>query len=80
MHCHCNRQPLIYLLEQRGDDLSRENILHQAESLHGVTLPWLLSGITLSTSPTDHQPIKSFREIRFNGKSWDLLEPADENN
>ncbi len=61
-------QPLVSLIERCGDDLSRENILRQAERFDGVTLPWLLPGITLNTSPTDHQPIKSFREIRFNGR------------
>jgi hypothetical protein len=45
-----------------------------AESLHEVMLPWLLPGITLNTSPNDHQPIKEFREVRFNGKAWEPLE------
>jgi branched-chain amino acid transport system substrate-binding protein len=67
-------QPLVYLLIQCGDDLSRENIMRKAESLHEVTLPWLLPGITLNTSPTDHQPIKEFREIRFNGRAWESLD------
>ena len=67
-------QPLVYLLEQCGDDLSRENIMRQATSFHDVAFPWLLPGVTFSTSPTDYQPIKTLRETRFNGKSWDLLE------
>jgi branched-chain amino acid transport system substrate-binding protein len=67
-------QPLIYLLERCGDDLSRENIMRQATNLHDVTFPWLLPGITLNTSPTDYQPIKRFRQIRFNGKTWEFLD------
>ena len=67
-------QPLIYLLEQCGDDLSRENIMRQAASFHEVSFPWLLPDVTISTSPTDYQPIKTFRETRFNGKTWDLLD------
>ena len=67
-------QPLIYLLEQCGDDLSRENIMRRAMSFHDVAFPWLLPGVTISTSPTDYQPIKTLRETRFNGKSWDLLD------
>jgi branched-chain amino acid transport system substrate-binding protein len=70
-------QILVYLLEQCGDDLSRENILRQAESFHGVTFPWVLPGITLDTSPTDHQAIKELRETRFNGKSWELLDESN---
>jgi branched-chain amino acid transport system substrate-binding protein len=67
-------QPLRIVLEQCGDDLSRENIMRQAANLHDVSLPWLLPGITMSTGPNDYQPIKKFRELRFNGKSWDFLE------
>jgi branched-chain amino acid transport system substrate-binding protein len=67
-------QPLIYLLEQCGDDFSRENIMRQATNLHDVTFPWLLPGITFNTSPTDYQPIKKLRETRFNGKTWELLD------
>ena len=70
-------QILVYLLEQCGGDLSRENILRQAESFHGVTFPWLLPGITFDTSPTDHQGIKKLRETRFNGKSCELLDESN---
>jgi branched-chain amino acid transport system substrate-binding protein len=66
-------QPLVYVLKQCGDDLSRENIMRQTANLHNVSLPWLLPGVTLNTSPTDYQPIKQMTETRFNGKSWDLL-------
>jgi branched-chain amino acid transport system substrate-binding protein len=66
-------QLLVLLLKQCGDDLSRENIMRQAANLHDVSLPWLLPGITLNTSPTDYQPIKGLREMRFNGKTWELL-------
>jgi hypothetical protein len=66
-------QPLIYVLKQCGDDLSRENIMRQATNLHNVSMPWLLPGVTLDTSPTDYQPIKKLREMRFNGKTWELL-------
>ena len=67
-------QPLVHLLRQCGDDLSRENIMRQAADFHDVALPWLLPGITLSTSSTDYQPIKKLREMRFDGKTWDLLD------
>jgi ABC-type branched-subunit amino acid transport system substrate-binding protein len=70
-------QPLIYVLEQCGDDLSRENVMRQATNLHNVALPWLLPGVTLNTSPTDYQPIKDMRETRFNGRTWELLEDAN---
>ncbi|MBR0797987.1 ABC transporter substrate-binding protein [Bradyrhizobium jicamae] len=65
---------LVLLLRQCGDDLSRENIMRRATSLRDVTIPLLLPGITLNTSPTDYQPIKELRETRFNGKFWESLE------
>ena len=67
-------QPLVYVLKQCGDDLSRENIMRQTTNLRNVSLPWLLPGVTLNTNPTDYQPIKEMREMRFNGKSWELLD------
>ena len=66
-------QLLIYVLKQCGDDLSRENIMRQATNLHEVAMPWLLPGITLGTTPTDYQPIKQLHEMRFNGKTWELM-------
>jgi branched-chain amino acid transport system substrate-binding protein len=70
-------QPLIHLLRRCGDDFSRENVMHQATSFHDVTFPWLLPGVTLNTSPTDYQPIKTFRQIRFNGRAWQLLNESN---
>jgi branched-chain amino acid transport system substrate-binding protein len=69
-------QALVYVLKQCGDDLSRESIMRQTTNLHNVSLPWLLPGITLNTNPTDYQPIKEMREMRFNGKSWELLDES----
>jgi branched-chain amino acid transport system substrate-binding protein len=51
--------------------------MRQTTNLHYVSLPWLLPGITLDTSPTDYQPIKEMREMRFNGKSWELLDESN---
>src|SRR6266478_3018434 len=65
---------LVLLLRQCGDDLSRENIMRRATSLHDFTIPLLLPGITLNTSPADYQPIKQLRETRFNGKFWESVE------
>jgi len=63
-------QALIHVLEHCGDNLTRENIMHQAASLNNVTLPTLLPGITLQTSPTDFAPIEQMQLMRFDGKSW----------
>jgi branched-chain amino acid transport system substrate-binding protein len=67
-------QVLVYLLEQCGANLSRANIMRKATNFQNVTFPWLLPGIALNTSPTNYQPIATTREMRFNGKTWELLE------
>jgi ABC-type branched-subunit amino acid transport system substrate-binding protein len=66
-------QTLAHVLEQCGDDLSRENIMRQAANLHDLSLPLLLPGITINTSPTDFRPVKQMQPMRFDGKRWELL-------
>jgi branched-chain amino acid transport system substrate-binding protein len=71
---------MLHVLQQCNGDFSRENIMHQAESLNGLTLPTLLPGIAVSTSRTNHSPIKAMRLMRWDGKSWvffgDIIEGA----
>jgi len=66
-------QTLVQVLKQCGDDLTRPNVMKQAENLHDVALPMLLPGIRINTSPTDHVAIKDLELIRFEGQSWELL-------
>jgi branched-chain amino acid transport system substrate-binding protein len=61
---------LMQVLKQCGNDLSRDNIMRQAANLHNLTLPSLLPGIVLNTSPTDFHPMKQMQMQRWNGKSW----------
>ena len=61
------------VLEQAGDDLSRENIMKEAANLQDVRVPMLLPGITINTSPTDFYPIESMQLSKFNGKNWELF-------
>ena len=41
----------VQILQQCGDDLSRENLMKQANSIKNFELPLLLPGIKLNTSP-----------------------------
>lgn len=66
-------QTLEQVLRQCGDDLTRENIMHQAASLHDFRLPMLLPGSLINTSPTDYRVITTMKLQRFNGTSWDFL-------
>lgn len=58
------------VLEQCGDDLSRENIMRQAASLKEFQSSVTLPGITISTGPNDFRPIKKVRLVQFDGSLW----------
>ncbi len=66
-------QTLVQVLKQCGNNLSRENIMHEAANLHDLELPLLLPGIAINTSPTDYRPVKQMQPIRFNGRNWDMF-------
>ena len=66
-------QTLMQVLRQCGNNLSRENIMHEAANLHDLELPLLLPGIRISTSPTDYRPVKQMQPVCFNGRNWDLF-------
>ncbi len=51
-------QIMVAVLKASGDNLTRENVTKQAASIHNLTQPMLLPGITLSTSADDFAPIK----------------------
>jgi branched-chain amino acid transport system substrate-binding protein len=70
IYAYLEAQTLIQVLQQCGDDLSRQNIMHQAANLHDLKLPLLLPGMTISTSPTDYRPVKQMQLARFDGKAW----------
>ena len=66
-------QTLVAVLKACGDNLTRENIMKQAASLHDLKLPMLLPGIALSTSATDFAPIKQMQPEKFDGTTWKLF-------
>jgi branched-chain amino acid transport system substrate-binding protein len=66
-------QTLVAVLKACGDNLTRENVMKQAASLHNLQLGMLLPGITLSTSATDFAPIKQMQLEKFDGTTWKLF-------
>ena len=72
--CFC--QTLVQVLKQCGDNLTRENIMKEAANLHDFTVPMLLPGIKINTSPTDFAPIKQIQMARFDGERWTLFGPV----
>ena len=63
-------QTTVQMLKQCGDDLSRENVMKQAASLHDLELPMLLPGILVNTSPTNFAPIRQAQMRRFDGERY----------
>jgi hypothetical protein len=66
-------QTMVAVLKQCGDDLTRENVMKQAASIHDLKLPMLLPGITVSTSADDFAPIKQMQLMKFDGTTWRLF-------
>jgi branched-chain amino acid transport system substrate-binding protein len=66
-------QSLMQVLKQCGDELTRENIMKQAASLHDLVLPMALPGIKVNTSATDWYPLKQMQMGRFDGTRWILF-------
>ncbi|MBR0849324.1 ABC transporter substrate-binding protein [Bradyrhizobium diazoefficiens] len=69
-------QVLQKVLEQCGDDLSRDNIMKQAANLKDLKFGLLFDGITVNTSPTNYFPITQMQLLRFNGESFDKVGPV----
>ena len=62
------------ILRRCGDDLTRANVLKQAQSLAGFHSPYMLDGITYSFTPDNYTPMKTLHIATFNGKDWDISE------
>ncbi|MBV9154313.1 MAG: ABC transporter substrate-binding protein [Alphaproteobacteria bacterium] len=68
-----NAATIVQVLKQCGDELTRENIMKQAANLHDFTVPMLLPGIKINTSPSDFAPVKQVQMGRFDGAKWELF-------
>jgi ABC-type branched-subunit amino acid transport system substrate-binding protein len=68
-------QLLVHVLQQCGDDLTRENVMKQATSLKDVVSDTALPGIKANTSPTDYRVNKQLQMMKFNGERWELFGP-----
>ena len=63
----------VQVLKQCGNELTRENVMKQAANIHDFTVPMLLPGIKVNTSPTDYAPVKQVQMGRFTGERWELF-------
>ena len=69
---YMNVNAVTLALKKCGDQLTRDNLIHQATALHGERLPLMLPGISISTKPDDYTPFKALRMAIFDGTSWTL--------
>ena len=73
VYAYCVAQTMVQVLKQAGNDLSRANVMKQAANIKDLTLPMLLPGIKINTSPTDFYPIEQERLVRYDGERWVLF-------
>jgi ABC-type branched-subunit amino acid transport system substrate-binding protein len=59
-----------WILQQAGDNLTRDNVLRIATHLDNLHAPLLLPGITVTTTPTDYSGIARFQVQRFEHGRW----------
>jgi ABC-type branched-subunit amino acid transport system substrate-binding protein len=69
---YMNVNAVTLALKKCGDQLTRENLVHQATLLHGERMPLMLPGISISTKPDDYTPFKTLQIAVFDGRSWTL--------
>jgi branched-chain amino acid transport system substrate-binding protein len=64
---------MLQVFKQCGNDFSRENIMRQAANIKDLSVPVLLPGIKVSTSPTNFHPIRQMQLSKWNGNNWQLF-------
>ena len=69
---YMNVHAVALALKKCGDELTRDNLIRQATSLHGERLPMMLPGISISAKADDYAPFKTLRIAVFDGASWTL--------
>jgi branched-chain amino acid transport system substrate-binding protein len=66
-------QTLVHVLEQCGDNLTRENVMKQAASMKDFRTEVMLPGIKINTSANDFAPISQLQLQTFKGERWNLF-------
>ena len=70
VYAYAVAQTMVHVLENCGDDLTRENIMKQAASIKNLRPKMLLPGISISTSSSDFYPIEAMQMQTFDGSGW----------
>lgn len=78
LYAYAAAQVMEQIVKQAGDNLTRENIMKQAENLRDLKIGAMVPGIVFNTGPTDHFPIEQMQLMRFKGEKWEMLGPVIE--
>jgi branched-chain amino acid transport system substrate-binding protein len=70
---YASAETITAVLKQCGDDLTRENVMHQAANLRDVSVTMLLPGILMNTSSSDYEPIEDERLQVFDGSDMKTM-------
>jgi branched-chain amino acid transport system substrate-binding protein len=70
---YLSAEVLVDVLRRCGDTLTRANLMKQATSIHAMSLPLLLPGITLHTSATEYFALHQAVLKRYNGTRWVVI-------
>jgi branched-chain amino acid transport system substrate-binding protein len=80
MYGYAAAATLIQVLKQCGNDLSRDNVMKQAETLNDFQPSVLLPGVKINTGQWNFRPIRQLRLVQFDGHTWqpigDVLDTA----
>jgi branched-chain amino acid transport system substrate-binding protein len=69
---YATSQVIVKILEQCGDNLTRDNVMKQAANLD-MDVNGLLPGIRVKTGPNDYRPVEQLQMMRFSGEQWELI-------
>jgi branched-chain amino acid transport system substrate-binding protein len=64
---------MVDVLKQAGSNMTRKNVIDIAANKLKETNPFLLPGIAVQTTPSDHFPIMQEQMISWNGTGWTLI-------
>ena len=71
---YMNVHAVELVLKKCGDQLTRENLIRQATSLHGERLPMMLPGVSISTKPDDYAAFKTLRIASLRRSQLDICQ------
>ena len=66
---------MVDVLKQAGSNLTRDNVMSIAGSGLNETNPFLLPGVKVTTSSSDHYPITQEQVIKWSANAWHLQPP-----